>query len=42
MKKFVLASVSAIALFGIAACSDSTDRTTTQGSRFRDRSVGSG
>jgi hypothetical protein len=31
MKKFILASVSAIALFGIAACSDSgTDTTTTQ------------
>ncbi|PWK72768.1 hypothetical protein [Aminobacter sp. AP02] len=31
MKKFILASVSAIALFGIAACSDSnTDSTTTE------------
>jgi ABC-type oligopeptide transport system substrate-binding subunit len=31
MKKFILATVSAIALFGIAACSDSgTDQTTTQ------------
>lgn len=31
MKKLVLASVSAVALFGVAACSDSTDTTTTQG-----------
>ena len=31
MKKFVLASVSALALLGVAACSDSTDNTTTQG-----------
>jgi hypothetical protein len=30
MKKLVLASVSALALFGVAACSDSTDNTTTQ------------
>ncbi|WP_137931941.1 hypothetical protein [Mesorhizobium comanense] len=33
MKKFILASVSAIALLGVAACSDSgkgTDNTTTQ------------
>jgi hypothetical protein len=31
MKKLILASVSALALFGIAACSDSsTDTTTTQ------------
>lgn len=34
MKKLILASVSAIALFGVAACSDSgtggTDTTTTQ------------
>lgn len=30
MKKLILASVSAIALFGIAACSDSSDSTTTQ------------
>ena len=29
MKKLILASVSAIALFGVAACSD-TDGTTTQ------------
>jgi hypothetical protein len=32
MKKLILASLSAVALFGIAACSDSgTDTTTTQG-----------
>ena len=31
MKKLVLASVSALALFGVAACSDSADSTTTQG-----------
>ncbi|MGB3389142.1 MAG: hypothetical protein WBA88_14260 [Pseudaminobacter sp.] len=30
MKKLILATVSAVALFGIAACSDSTDSTTTQ------------
>jgi hypothetical protein len=30
MKKLILATVSAVALFGIAACSDSTDNTTTQ------------
>jgi len=31
MKKLILASVSAIALFGVAACSDSgTDSTTTE------------
>ncbi|MBD0414708.1 hypothetical protein [Oryzicola mucosus] len=30
MRKLILASVSAVALFGIAACSDSTDNTTTQ------------
>lgn len=30
MKKLILASVSAVALFGIAACSDGTDKTTTQ------------
>ena len=30
MKKLVLASVSALALFGVAACSDATDNTTTQ------------
>ena len=30
MKKLVLASVSALALFGVAACSDATDTTTTQ------------
>lgn len=30
MKKLILASVSAIALMGLAACSD-TDNTTTQG-----------
>lgn len=30
MKKLVLASVSAVALFGLAACSD-TDQNTTQG-----------
>ncbi len=32
MKKLILASLSAVALFGIAACSDTgTDTTTTQG-----------
>ncbi len=31
MKKLVLASVSALALLSVAACSDSTDGTTTQG-----------
>lgn len=30
MKKLVLASVSALALLGVAACSDSSDSTTTQ------------
>lgn len=30
MKKLILATVSAAALFGVAACSDSTDTTTTQ------------
>ena len=30
MKKLILASVSALALFGVAACSDSADNTTTQ------------
>ncbi|OQM77337.1 hypothetical protein [Manganibacter manganicus] len=31
MKKLILASVSALALFGVAACSDSgTDNTTTE------------
>ncbi|WP_085983965.1 hypothetical protein [Allomesorhizobium alhagi] len=30
MKKLILASASAIALFGIAACSDTADNTTTQ------------
>ncbi|MBZ9670375.1 hypothetical protein FJ970_15195 [Mesorhizobium sp. B2-1-8] len=31
MKKLILASVSALTLFGVAACSDSgTDKTTTQ------------
>lgn len=30
MKKLVLASVSALALLGVAACSDSTDATQTQ------------
>ncbi len=31
MKKFILASVAALALFGVAACSDSgQDNTTTQ------------
>lgn len=30
MKKLVLASVSALALLSVAACSDSTDTTTTQ------------
>lgn len=30
MKKLFLASVSALALFGVAACSDATDTTTTQ------------
>jgi len=31
MKKLVLASVSALALLSVAACSDSADNTTTQG-----------
>ncbi len=31
MKKIVLASVSALALLTVAACSDSADTTTTQG-----------
>lgn len=30
MKKLILASVSAVAMLGLAACSDSTDSTTTQ------------
>ena len=30
MKKMLIASASAIALFGLAACSDNTDATTTQ------------
>jgi hypothetical protein len=30
MKKLILASASAIALLGIAACSDTADNTTTQ------------
>lgn len=30
MKKLILASVSAIALFGVAACSEKKDSTTTQ------------
>lgn len=30
MKKLILASVSVLALFGITACSDSADTTTTQ------------
>ena len=30
MKKFLIASVSAVALMGLAACSNSTDNTTTQ------------
>ncbi len=30
MKKLLIASVSAVALMGLAACSDSTDNTTTQ------------
>lgn len=30
MKKLILASAAAIALFGVAACSDSADTTTTQ------------
>ncbi|WP_457938123.1 hypothetical protein [Mesorhizobium sp. 10J20-29] len=30
MKKFLVASVSAVALMGLVACSDSTDNTTTQ------------
>jgi len=30
MKKFLVASVSAVALMGLAACSDATDDTTTQ------------
>lgn len=29
MKKLILASISAVALFGVAACSDSTDATQT-------------
>jgi opacity protein-like surface antigen len=33
MKKLILAAVSAAALFGIAACSDSTDKTTTQSTK---------
>ena len=31
MKKLVLASAAAIAVLGLAACSDATDETTTQG-----------
>ena len=30
MKTFIIASASAIALLGLAACSDATDETTTQ------------
>lgn len=30
MKKILIASASAVALFGLAACSDNTDATTTQ------------
>ena len=30
MKKLILASVAAVALFGIAACSENKDKTTTQ------------
>jgi predicted outer membrane protein len=30
MRKLILASTAAIALFGVAACSDSADNTTTQ------------
>ncbi len=30
MKNLILASVSALALFGVAACSDTADNTTTQ------------
>lgn len=30
MRKLILASVSGVALLGLAACSDSTDGTTTQ------------
>ncbi len=30
MKKLILASVAAIGMFGLAACSDSSDETTTQ------------
>ncbi|MFU0503073.1 hypothetical protein [Pseudaminobacter sp. NGMCC 1.201702] len=30
MKKLILASVSAVALLGLAACNDATDNTTTQ------------
>lgn len=30
MKKIILASAAAVALLGIAACSDNTDKTTTQ------------
>lgn len=30
MRNFILASVSALALFGVAACSDNTDNATTQ------------
>ncbi len=30
MQKLILASVSALALFGVAACSDTADNTTTQ------------
>lgn len=30
MKKLILASVSAVALFGIAACNENKDKTTTQ------------
>jgi len=30
MKKFVLASVTALGVLGLAACSDATDETTTE------------
>jgi hypothetical protein len=33
MRKVILASVSAVALFGIAACSESSDKTTTQSTK---------
>ena len=33
MKKLILASVGAVALFGIAACSEGSDKTTTQSTK---------